>query len=124
MVHLVNTSEKQSRDVAGSRSSQIEVGEREEPDEDLSTDGLLSGKLRLPSDSKEASSSCWAPSKYKLRLHHWGRSGRPAHLCVVSVPPHVRESAHLAGPEHCSGIDLFVLRCDERERQVHMLQGT
>lgn len=53
MVHLVNTSEKQSRDV-GARSwiSQIEVGEREEPDEDLSTDVLLSWKFRLPSDSK------------------------------------------------------------------------
>lgn len=53
MVHLVNTSEKQRSDVGGSWISQIEVGEREEPDEDLSTDVLLSWKFRLPSDSKQ-----------------------------------------------------------------------
>lgn len=46
------------------------------------------------------------------------------HLRVVSVPPHVGEGAHLAGPQHGSRIDLFVLRGDKGKRQVYVLQGT
>lgn len=50
--------------------------------------------------------------------------GKPTHLGVVPVPPHVSEGAHLAGPQHGSCVDLFVLRGDKGKRQVHMLQGT
>lgn len=46
------------------------------------------------------------------------------HLRVVPVPPHVGEGAHLAGPQHGGCIDLFVLRGDKGQGQVHMLQGT
>lgn len=46
------------------------------------------------------------------------------YLRVVSVPPHVSECAHLAGPQHCRCVDLFVLCGDERKRQVYVFQGT
>lgn len=44
-------------------------------------------------------------------------------LSVVPEPPDVSERANLAGPQHRRGIDLFVLRCNERERQMDVLQG-
>lgn len=51
-------------------------------------------------------------------------AGRLTYLRVVSVPPHVSEGAHLAGPQHCRCVDLFVLCGDKGKRQVYVLQGT
>lgn len=103
----------------------MEVEERDEPDEVFDRRwpaGLeAEATLRLKAISHLI---LLGSSKHKLHCCHCPLPGRPAHLCVVSVPPHVSEGAHLAGPEHRSCVDLFVLCRDKRKRQVHMLQWT
>lgn len=90
----------------------------------LSMYSLLSWKLGLHSDSSNEPSHFVVSLKHELCLYQQPPCGRPAHLCVVPIPPHVSESAHLAGPKHGSCVDLFVLCCDKRKGQVHMFQGT
>lgn len=90
-----------------------------------STESLPSPKLGLPQPLRlHKPSHCLSSLSQSELSCHWMLRGRLTHLRVVSIPPHVSEGAHLARPQHCSCVDLFVLRGDKGKRQVYMLQGT